>query len=222
MRARGRGTIKNHQFLLECSSLSFRSFRQTHSVLLSFLLAGSLAGCDTIEMSTEPCVGIESHQIGPGGATGPIEVRAGDRLRVTVYGEAQLTGDYFVDPGGSLSLPLVGTVQVAGMTKAELERLLTERLRRAQYVIDPKVTVDIASFKPFYVLGEVEKPGEYPYQGGLNVESAVAVAGGHTYRASETRVLIQRLGDTGYRECPRSPKILVYPGDVVRLPERYF
>jgi protein involved in polysaccharide export with SLBB domain len=202
--------------------LSFRLLRQARSVVLVLLLAETLAGCDGVEMSAEPCVGIERHEIGPGGATGPLEVRAGDKLRISVYGEAQLTGDYFVDPGGSLSMPLVGTVPVAGMTKAELERLLTERLRRAQYVIDPKVTVDIASFRPFYVLGEVERPGEYPYQGGLNVEGAVAVAGGHTYRASESRILIQRLGDTGYRECPRSPKILVYPGDVVRLPERYF
>ncbi len=151
-----------------------------------------------------------------------MRVQAGDKLRVTVYGEDKLSGDYVVDPGGSLSLPLTGTVQAAGLTKPELERLLAKKLAAQKYLVDPKVTVDIAEFRPFYVLGEVEKPGEYAYKSGLNLSRAIAIAGGATYRASEGKVLLQRDGEREFAEVPFSPSIPIFPGDVVKIPERYF
>ena len=106
-------------------------------------------------------------------------LQAGDRIRVTVYGEDKISGDYEIDPGGFVSLPLAGSLQAAGLTKSELEQTLSKKFR-TEYLRNPKVTVDIANFRPFYVLGEVEKAGEYPYRSGLNVMSAMAVAGGHS------------------------------------------
>jgi len=181
----------------------------------------ALAGCDSMPVVGPGAVDNLSRP-GPGGATGAIRLQAGDKIRVTVYGEDKLTGEYEIDPGGSVSLPLAGTVEAAGLTKSELEQSLSKKFSSGAYLKSPKVTVDIATFRPFYVLGEVEKPGEYLYKGGLNVVSAMAVAGGGTYRASRSRVLIQRVGEQEFHEYPMSPTTPVYPGDLIRVPERYF
>lgn len=149
------------------------------------------------------------------------KLQAGDRLKIVVFGEERISGDYDIDPSGKVSLPLAGTVEAAGLTKNELEERLAKKFK-SEYLRDPKVTVDIATFRPFYVLGEVEKPGEYPYKSGLNVLSAIAVAGGQTYRASSSTVMIQRAGETQLREFSMSPDVLVYPGDLIRVPARYF
>jgi polysaccharide export outer membrane protein len=153
----------------------------------------------------------------------PIELRlaAGDKLRVTVFGEDRLSGEYQIDNSGSISLPLAGTVKAAGLTKSQLEEALTTQLKN-QYLRNPKVTVDVITYRPFYVLGEVTKPGEYPFRSGLNVLSAIAIAGGATYRANPSKVMIQRSGSNEMTEYPQSPEVLVMPGDVVRVPERFF
>src|SRR5262249_35704729 len=96
-------------------------------------------------------------------ATAAPRLQRGEKNRVTVYGEDKLSGDYEIDPGGFVSLPLAGTVEAAGLSKAELESVLTKKFR-SEYLKDPKVTVDIAAFRPIYVVGEVEKPGEYPFK----------------------------------------------------------
>jgi protein involved in polysaccharide export with SLBB domain len=156
-------------------------------------------------------------------ATAPadLKVSPGDKLRVTVFGEDKLSGDYDVDPSGYLSIPLGGTVMAAGLSKPELEALLTKKLK-GDYLRNPKVTVDVVSFRPFYILGEVEKPGEYPYKGNLNVLTAIAIAGGNTFRASNSTVLIKRANETTLREYPLTVAIPIYPGDLVKVPERYF
>jgi protein involved in polysaccharide export with SLBB domain len=153
--------------------------------------------------------------------TSEIRLEAGDKIRVTVFGEDKLTGDYQVDTGGYVALPLAGSVKAAGLTPPELERALETRFAKT-YLRNPKVTVEVMTFRPFYVLGEVQKPGEYPYRAGLNVLSAIAVAGGATYRASTSEVLIQRAGTTKLQKFPQSPTITVMPGDLVRVPERFF
>ena len=112
-------------------------------------------------------------------------------------------------------------MMAAGLSKPELERVLAAKFR-GEYLRDPKVTVDVSAFRPFYILGEVQKPGEYPYKGGLNVLSGIALAGGSTYRASRSSVMIQHTGENGFREYPLSPTIPLLPGDLVRVPERYF
>ena len=148
-------------------------------------------------------------------------LQSGDKIKVTVYGEDNLNGVYDIDPSGSVSLPLAGSVRAAGRTKLELQRDIARRYK-SEYLQDPKVTVEIAGFRPIYILGEAEKPGEYPYRSGLNLISAVTAAGGFTYRASRNGVLIQHFGEDVWREYPLSSSVAVAPGDLIRIPERFF
>ena len=150
-----------------------------------------------------------------------LRLSAGDKIKVIVFGEDKLSGDYQIDSAGTVSLPLAGTIQAAGLNKPELEQALTAKLK-SEYLRNPRVTVEVISYRPFYVLGEVKSPGEYPYRSGLNVLSAIAVAGGATYRANNSVVYIQRAGTSDMAEFPQSPNVPVLPGDVVRLVERYF
>lgn len=150
-----------------------------------------------------------------------IRLEAGDKLQVTVFGEDKLSGTYTVDTSGNLALPLAGTVKAAGLTAPELEKVL-EKAFGGTYLRSPKVTVEVLTFRPFYVLGEVQKPGEYPYRAGLNVLSAIAIAGGATYRASTGEVMIQRAGTTALQKFPQSPTVQIMPGDLIRVPERFF
>src|SRR5712691_6634976 len=101
-------------------------------------------------------------------ATSSPRLQAGEKIRVTVYGEASLSGDYQIDPSGFISLPLAGTMKAAGLTQAELEQALSKKFR-SEYLKNPKVTVTIVEFRPFYIIGEIEKPGAYSYTSGLNV-----------------------------------------------------
>lgn len=148
-------------------------------------------------------------------------IQPGEKIKVTVYGEDRLSGEYEVDPGGYVSLPLAGTVKAAGLSKQQLEAALSNKFK-SEYLRDPKVTVEVSSFRPFYIMGEVAKPGEYQFKGGLNVVSAIALAGGSTYRANSSSVLVQHSGNSGFKEYPQSPAIPVLPGDLIRVPERYF
>lgn len=166
-------------------------------------------------------VSAEEQQSYAAAATATPRLQSGEKIRVTVFGEDKLSGDYEIDPNGFVSLPLAGTVKAAGLTQTELEAELARKFR-SEYLKNPKVTISIASFRPFYILGEVEKPGEYPYKSGLNVLSASALAGGPTYRASRSTVLIQRVGESSMREYPMSSNVPILPGDLVRIPERYF
>lgn len=153
--------------------------------------------------------------------TSEMKLEAGDKIHVRVYGEDNLTGDYQVSTGGYVALPLAGSVKAAGLTPPELETTLEARFSK-KALHNPKVTVDVMTFRPFYVLGEVQKPGQYPYQAGLNVLSAIAIAGGATYRASTSEVLIQRAGTGTLQKFSQSPMIAVMPGDLVRVPESIF
>jgi protein involved in polysaccharide export with SLBB domain len=168
------------------------------------------------------CSGVVNPDLGtsPASATAELRLAAGDKLRVTVFGEEKISGEYQIDNAGLISLPLAGTLQAAGLTKPELEQSIIEKLK--SNIRNPKVTVDVTTYRPFYVLGEVQKPGEYQFRSGLNVLSAIAIAGGATYRANSSTVVIQRSGSTELKEYPQSPTVLVMPGDVVRVPERYF
>lgn len=150
-----------------------------------------------------------------------LKLAAGDKVRVTVFGEDKISGDYDIDTAGYVSLPLAGTVMAAGLTKPELERELAKKLS-GDYLKSPKVTVSVINFRPFFILGEVEKPGEYQYRSGMNVLSAMAMAGGPTYRASRSSILIQRAGTTELKEYPLDTTVSILPGDLVRVPERYF
>ena len=154
-------------------------------------------------------------------ATSSPKLQPGDKIRVGVFGEPQLSGDFQLDQSGQISLPLAGTVEAQGLTQAELEQALAKKFR-SQYLKNPKVTVTISTLESYYMMGEVSKPGEFPYRSGLNVLTALAIAGGPTYRASRNTVQIQRRGETSMRDYPVSVSVPILPGDVIKVPERYF
>jgi polysaccharide export outer membrane protein len=149
-------------------------------------------------------------------------IHAGDKLKIVVYGEDALSGTYDVSPGGTVSMPLIGSVRAAGRAPAELDRDIANRYRSGSFLQEPKVTVAVAEFQPIYVLGEAEKPGQYPFRSGLDVLTAVATAGGFTYRASRSTILIRHADDNIWQRYSLAAPILLEPGDLVRIPERYF
>ena len=153
-------------------------------------------------------------------AAAPPQLQAGEKIRVTVSGENSLSGEYQIDPSGFVSLPLAGTVKATGLTQTDLARELEASLRSG-YLKDPKVTVSILEFRPFFILGEV-KNRCLPYSSGLNVMSAIATAGGTTYRASQSTVLIQHPGEPEMRTYDASKSIPILPGDIIQVPRRYF
>jgi protein involved in polysaccharide export with SLBB domain len=118
-------------------------------------------------------------------------------------------------------LPLIGTIRAAGRTRTEVERDITNRYNQG-YLQEPKITISVAQFRPFYIMGEAEHPGQYPYYSGLNVLTAISTAGGLTYRGSRTTVLIERAGEDVWKEYPMVADVPVLPGDLIRIPERYF
>jgi polysaccharide export outer membrane protein len=144
-----------------------------------------------------------------------------DRIRVKVYGEPDITGEYEINSGGQVSVPLAGHIKAAGLTTRQLERSITSALAKG-IVRDPRVNVEIAAYRPYYILGEVKKSGEYPYRLGLTVLDAVASAGGFTYRANENKVYLRRSGVSVEEIYALDAPVPVFPGDNIRIPERYF
>lgn len=171
-----------------------------------------------VDPSTAFAQGRQTSSASPSGAyiLGPT-----DRVRLKVYGEADITGEYEVDSNGFVSIPLAGHVKAAGLTTRQLEKSITSALSKG-IVRDPRVNVEIALYRPFYILGEVKKSGEYPYRVGLTVMDAVATAGGFTYRANENKVYLRRSGSAVEEVYPLDAPVLIFPGDNVRVPERYF
>ena len=209
------------------SRMGSRSFFWPLGALAIGLLLSACGGVDSDTSTTAPLgTSASTARSAQASASKPastaqLRLAPGDKIKVVVFGEDKLSGEYQIDTGGAVSLPLAGTIEAVGLTKPELEQALTAKLK-SEYLRNPKVTVEVISFRPFYVLGEVSKPGEYQYRSGLNVLSAIAIAGGATYRANNSIVLIQRSGTTEFAEYPQSPTIPVLPGDVVRLQERFF
>lgn len=145
----------------------------------------------------------------------------GDKLRITVFNEATLTGEFTVTPGGTIAFPLIGDLPVKDNTIEALQRAITGRLA-AGYVNDPRVSVEIMTFRPYYILGEVNRPGEYPYSSGLTLPQAVAAAGGYTYRANKRTVFLRRARSDERSVDLRGPAVSVLPGDTIRVGDRYF
>jgi polysaccharide export outer membrane protein len=144
-----------------------------------------------------------------------------DKVRVITFGEDALSGEFAIGSSGKVSLPLVGDVQGAGLTVTEFQAEVENALKNG-YLKDPRVSVEVLTYRPFYILGEVQKPGEYPYTNGLTVLNAVATANGFTYRANTKKVFIKR-ADSGKEEVyPLSSTTPVAPGDTIRIAERFF
>lgn len=154
--------------------------------------------------------------------TGDYRLGPGDKLRIVVFNEEQLSGEQQVDPSGSITLPLVGSIQARERTTREVAADIGRRLREGNFLREPSVTVQVTETRPFYVLGEVARPGEFRYRPGLSVPAAVAMAGGFTFRANQRRVLIARPGLPGEISITSSSPFVVEPGDVLRVTERFF
>jgi polysaccharide export outer membrane protein len=145
----------------------------------------------------------------------------GDKVRVTVFGDDQLSGEFQVDANGAIAMPLIGDVDAGGRTTSELATAVTEKLSK-DYLKNPKVSVEVIDYRPFFILGEVRNPGSYPYVNGMRVMNAIALAGGFTYRAREGRMKINRDIDGQLQELDADQTTVVLPGDVIEVPERFF
>jgi polysaccharide export outer membrane protein len=146
---------------------------------------------------------------------------AGDKLRVVVYGQDGLTNAYAIDAGGSITMPLIGAVPARGRTPAGLAAEITARLRGG-YIRDPSVAVEIESYRPFFILGEVAAPGQYPYVPNMSVESAVAIAGGFSPRARRDQVTLTHTDSSGSVRVLAPLGSSLSPGDTVLVGERWF
>ena len=146
---------------------------------------------------------------------------AGDRLRVVVYGQEGLTNSYAIDAGGSITMPLIGAVRARGLTPAALAGSITGRLRNG-FIREPSVAVEIEAYRPFFILGEVAAPGQYPYVPNMTVESAVAIAGGFSARARRDEVMLSHATEQGVFRAAVPLGTPIDPGDTIQIGERWF
>ena len=169
---------------------------------------------------------------GPGSGLAPVpDVDAsiytlgpGDQIRIITFGEQQLTGEFRVDAAGEIALPLVGDVHAGGLTPKQLEGSVAQALTRSKLYRNPSVSVEVIAYRPIFILGEVARPGQYPYQPAMTVVTAAAVAGGFTYRAVTNRFSIVRTSNKRLEttEGGAIRETLVQPGDVITVYERIF
>ncbi|WP_213981322.1 polysaccharide biosynthesis/export family protein [Sphingomonas sp. dw_22] len=150
-----------------------------------------------------------------------FKLSPGDKLKVVTYGESSLTGDFEISPSGAISFPLIGEIQAAGLQPDDVSHAIEDKLKQG-YLLEPKVSTQVLNFRPIYILGEVNKPGEYPYVQGLTIRGAVAKADGFTYRANQKKVFVKRSGEAGETVYPLTADFAVLPGDTIRFAERYF
>jgi len=183
--------------------------RMRSVMLLAALLSG---GCASHygKLPKLPAVPSGTYLLGPG-----------DALQVTVFGEEDLSGPLRVNDSGAVSMPLIGPVQAAGLTVPDLQHKLIELLN-TKAVKSPDVTVQITEYRPFFILGEVKNPGSYSYVPDMTVLTAVAIAGGYTFRASEDEVSVTRKSEDAAHEAQASRNSRILPGDVVYVFERHF
>lgn len=149
------------------------------------------------------------------------QLGSGDHVRVITYGEPSLTGEFQISGVGTISLPLIGEIKAAGATTTQLQSSIVAALKNG-YMTNPSVSVEVLSYRPYYILGEVNKPGQYPYTNGATVLNAVATASGFTYRANKHKVMIKHGGESDQKLYPLDPNTPILPGDSITVLERHF
>jgi len=147
---------------------------------------------------------------------------AGDKIRVVVLQDTEFSGYYEINASGGISARMLGPIQVVGKTIPEIEEMLRERYRSQGYLVSPRLSVELVSMRPFYIIGEVTRPGQFPYVNCLRVIQAIAIGGGFTRRAGKTRLTIKRFYSAAAEEEYVTEDTLVEPGDVLRVGERWF
>lgn len=154
-------------------------------------------------------------------SVGEYRLGLGDKVRVNVYGEKELSGEFQISGAGTINMPLIGNVSAVGLSARELQDSLTKAYSDG-YLKAPRVVVEVYDFRPYYILGEVQRPGQYSAREGVTLEGAIATAGGYSYRANRNRVFLRRAGDQQEYEVDPTKPVTVAPGDVIRVGERYF
>jgi len=151
----------------------------------------------------------------------PYTLAANDRVRVNVFGFPDLSGEFALDGAGNLSMPLVGEIDANGLTESQLEQRIAQTYVEKDILRKAEVSIDILNYRPFYILGEVNNPSSYEYEAGMTVLSAVALAGGFTYRANQNEFELQRGGSSASRVSVAADT-RIQPGDIVHVKERWF
>ena len=154
-------------------------------------------------------------------AGGGYVLGTGDKLRLTVYGETDLSGEFTIDGSGYVRLPMIGPVRAAGYTAQQMEQVVTNTLAQG-YMKAPRVSVEVSTYRPFYVIGAVNRPGQYPYVEHMNALNAVALAGGFTPTAVESVIFVRREGSNEEEEVPTDRTTPIYPGDVIKVHNTLF
>jgi polysaccharide export outer membrane protein len=207
------------------STISFQFFKR----LMGMFAFCSIAACSSVGSKLPPLPDFGPH---------PYILGTGDKLQIHLYGIEGLSGgaavggsaqsssasdasEYTVSDTGKIGVPLIGEVQATGLTVAQLKQDITEKLA-SSYIKDPKVGVEVMTYRPFFIFGEVNHPGSYPYATNLNVLSAIATAGGYTYRAEEKFAVIERKINGKAVKGKVETSTPVSPDDIIRIPERFF
>ena len=180
------------------------------STLCSAAFSIKAADLPTIEHQTSKTYDTEEYKLG-----------AGDQIRITVFNQQELSGDYSINGGGQIALPLIGDIYAKDLTVKQVEQAIANKLK-PDYLLNPKVNVQVLNYRPFYILGEVKEPQSYPYVDGMTYRNAVAIAGGFTYRAKEDHVIVIRMKDPKKQEIRLDMDEKVMPGDIIHVEERFF
>lgn len=180
-------------------------------------IVGVLGGCATPVASVESSPRLSA----PDTFVSGYKLGVGDKIRVIVYNEQSVSGEFQVNDGGKIAMPLIGEVPALGRTTTELATAIQTGLAQG-YLRDPKVSAEVLTYRPYFILGEVKTPAQYPYANGLTVTNAIAVAGGFTPRANRGTIFIRRSGEDQERAYKLTADLRAWPGDTIRVGERYF
>ena len=189
---------------------------KAHSILRFFLLT-------LVLLFSSAAIAQESDSpvIADTASTAKYKLGAGDVIIITVHNHADLSGTFQLDGTGTVSMSLIGTVDAAGLTAPQLETRIVNLLK-PDYLVNPRVTVRVQNYRPYYLMGEVNSTGAFPYVAGMSYLTAIAIAGGFSYRAKQDHVFVIRADDTSKQEIKLSIDEKVQPGDIIRVDERMF
>ena len=195
------------------------SFKRTLVRLLAASAVAALGAC--ADGSSAPELRLSPNDASAGNLSRVYRLGIGDKLSVNVFGEPNLSGSFDVGATGAVSMPLIGDIQANGRPISEFRQAVASRLSQG-YLKNPKVSVDIVKFRPIYIHGEVRQGGEHAYRSGNRIRDAIAQAGGYTYRAEKSFVLVIREGQSQEYKVRLPSSFEVLPGDNIRVPERFF
>jgi protein involved in polysaccharide export with SLBB domain len=192
-------------------------------VIAALLALGACGDKDNTPIVSDTSNGQALSLAPTSGAAASADYKLGpnDRTRIIVFGQPSLTGEFVLDGNGVLAFPLIGNVDARGMTPSQLQTTISQRLD-TDWIRNPSVSVEVSTRRPFYVVGEVQKPGSYPYVTDMNVLNAIATAGGETYRANMHEFWIKRKQSGRIVRVEANQESTLQPGDTVVVRERYF